>query len=354
MLQNTSNSLIHWFIQNKRELPWRKTKDPYKIWLSEIILQQTRVDQGLPYYNRFVKKYPTLNSLAKAPDDEVMKLWQGLGYYSRARNLLFTARQIKLQYKGKFPNTLVELKKLKGIGDYTAAAIASFAFNLKHPVLDGNVYRFMTRLFGIETPIDKLETKTAIMAILTELITEVNDPATFNQAIMEFGALHCTPQTPQCSTCPFNQACYAFKENKIKAIPVKGKSVVVRDRYFNYFVFVTKKDSLYIKKRTEKDVWHNLFDFPLIETTKPLAPKKLWLDPIFLEWTSKTKISKISIQKPVLHKLTHQNLYVTFYIVNITKFLNLKKSPIFEIEKNIINSFAVPKIIDLFLHSFIS
>ncbi len=275
MLENTTNLLITWFLKNKRDLPWRKTKDPYKIWLSEIILQQTRVEQGKPYYYKFIAEYPTIKSLAKANDDEVMKLWQGLGYYSRARNLLFTARQITAQNAGKFPTTYKEINELKGIWDYTAAAISSFAFNLKHPVLDGNVYRFITRLYGITTPIDTAHTRNEVKAILNELISFTNDPATFNQALMEFGALQCTPRLPLCHGCPFNQNCYALKENKISTIPLKGKAIKVKDRYLHYFVFTTPENRTFIKKRVEKDIWQNLYDFPLIESFEPISVKKI-------------------------------------------------------------------------------
>ncbi len=354
MFENIANSLIIWFLKYKRDLPWRNTKDPYKIWLSEIILQQTRVAQGLPYYDKFVEQYPTIIHLANASDDEVMKLWQGLGYYSRARNLLFTARLVRDEFNGEFPKSFDEIKKLKGIGDYTAAAIASFAYNLKHPVLDGNVYRFITRLFGIETPIDEAITKTTVMSILTEVMLIVNDPATFNQAIMEFGALQCTPKNPDCANCPFNNWCYALKENKVSQLPLKGKSIKIKDRYFHYFVFHTDSNHTYIKKRTSKDIWENLYEFPLIETLKPESTKKMMSHKLFKEWTLNVDIKDHFTTKPVLHKLTHQNLYVTFYKIKISKFLELKNSPIFEIEKNALNSFAVPKVIANYLDGIIN
>ena len=325
MFKNLANLLIDWFIKNKRDLPWRHTTDPYKIWLSEIILQQTRVEQGLPYYNNLVSRYPSIKSLSKAKDDDVMKLWQGLGYYSRARNLLFTARDLNENYKSKFPETFEEIKKLKGIGDYTAAAIASFAFNLKHPVLDGNVYRFITRLYGIETPIDKAETKSSVMTLLNELIAGINDPATFNQALMEFGALHCTPKNPKCPTCPFQVYCIAFKENKTQQIPVKGKGVLVRNRYLSYFVFIAKNKTTYIKKRTEKDIWLNLYDFPLVETVKPMSMNKILKHSQVESWLEKTKITGITAVKPVLHKLSHQNLFVTFLHCAYFKIFGIEK-----------------------------
>jgi A/G-specific adenine glycosylase len=350
MLEKTGNLLINWFIKNKRDLPWRNTSDPYKIWLSEIILQQTRVEQGLPYYQSFVAKFPDIESLANAEDDTVMKLWQGLGYYSRARNLLSTARVLRDVYRNKFPSNYEEILKLKGIGDYTAAAIASFAFNLKRPVLDGNVYRWVTRVFGIETAIDKSSTKKAVMALLNAMMESISDPALFNQAAMEFGALQCTPQNPKCPICPLNEFCVAFKDNKTSMIPVKGKAVKVRDRYLHYFVFITKNKTTYIKKREDKDIWQGLYDFPLIESVKPLALTKITRHPDYLNWVKGSSKPEIEVVKPAVHKLSHQNLFITFYIVNNTKFLEFRKSAIFEIEINTLNSFAVPEIINKFLH----
>jgi len=349
-LKNIHNLLITWYLKNLRALPWRETTNPYKIWLSEIILQQTRVDQGLPYYHRFIGQYPTISDLANAPDDEVMKLWQGLGYYSRAKNLLHTARIIATEYHGVFPTTFELIKQMKGIGDYTAAAIASFAFNVKQPVLDGNVYRFITRLYGIETPIDKKETRKAVMEVLLHLMDETQKPAVLNQALMEFGALQCTPKKPKCEACPFVQDCFAIKENKVGILPMKGKPIKIRDRYLNYFVFITPDHRTYIKKRIEKDVWLNLYDFPLIETLTNQTMKELTLHPDFKTWTKSSKVKAIEVCPLVLHKLSHQNLFVTFIVLQIDKPLKLKNSPIFEIEKNIINSFAVPKVIENFLH----
>jgi A/G-specific adenine glycosylase len=351
MFAEVTNILIDWFLKNKRDLPWRHTSDPYKIWISEIILQQTRVEQGLPYYEQFVGRYPDVSSLANANDDDVMKLWQGLGYYSRARNLLDAARAIQALHKGKFPESHGEIKKLRGIGDYTAAAIASFAFHQKYPVLDGNVYRFITRLYGIETPIDKAVTKKAVLEVLHALMAEVNDPGTLNQALMEMGALLCIPRSPDCRKCPLSVHCMALKMGKVDNIPVKGKPIKVTDRYLNYIVIVRKNRFTYIKKRTEKDVWHNLYDFPLIETARPVSLPELKQRKAWKELMKNARAGKTRSLKPVVHKLSHQNLFVTFHIVNISGRLDLKYSPIFEIEKNIINSFAVPRVIEKFLHS---
>ena len=222
-----SKRLKQWYLQNKRELPWRSTQDPYKIWLSEIIMQQTRVEQGLPYYLRFTEAYPNVHSLANAPEQEVLKLWQGLGYYSRARNLHTTAIRVSKELDGNFPDHYKELKTLKGVGDYTASAIASFCFNEPVAVVDGNVYRVLSRVFGVETPINSTQGIKEFKALAQELIDH-KDPATFNQAIMEFGAIQCKPQNPLCETCPFNDVCLALKNDQIKELPVKIKKTKIR------------------------------------------------------------------------------------------------------------------------------
>ncbi|MEY4860751.1 MAG: hypothetical protein RL059_450 [Bacteroidota bacterium] len=232
--------LISWYLINKRDLPWRKTKNPYKIWMSEIILQQTRVQQGLPYYQKFISTYPTIQSLALANEDEVLNLWQGLGYYSRARNMLKTANVINEEYKGSFPTSYNDLLKLKGIGEYTAAAIASFSFNEPVAVVDGNVYRVLSRLFDIETPIDSVEGKKAFRFLADEVLDKVN-PATFNQAIMEFGALHCTPKKPDCNNCVLNRTCLSRENGTISQRPVKKKKTAAKERFFVYKIFLVLK-----------------------------------------------------------------------------------------------------------------
>jgi len=247
-----SSKLINWYHQNKRDLPWRNSTDPYQIWLSEIILQQTRVDQGLSYFNKFIEHHPNVNSLANAPEKEVLNLWQGLGYYSRARNLHFTAKVISKEHKGIFPSDYNDILKLKGVGEYTAAAIASFAYNLSYPVIDGNVYRVLSRIFGIENPIDSSKGKKIFKALATELIDNKN-PATYNQAIMEFGALQCTPKKPKCEDCPFRLECYALKNELTAELPKKEKKIKQRNRYFNYVV-VIDNEKIYLKERKEKDI----------------------------------------------------------------------------------------------------
>ncbi|MCL2412792.1 MAG: A/G-specific adenine glycosylase [Bacteroidales bacterium] len=253
-------TLSTWFLQNKRDLPWRHTKDPYLIWLSEVILQQTQVVQGLPYYLNFSEKYPTVQDLANAPEDEVLKLWQGLGYYSRARNLHKTAKIVTEKYIGVFPNSYDEIRALPGIGDYTAAAIASFAFDLCYPVLDGNVSRVISRMFGVTTPIDTSVGKAEMMKILNKQIDKKN-PGEFNQAIMEFGSICCKPRQSLCSDCPFQKNCYAFRHEVVDTLPIKKNKIVVKPRRLDYLVCI-EDNHIWIKKRTNKDIWYGLYDFP--------------------------------------------------------------------------------------------
>lgn len=269
-----SEQLLNWNKEkNDRKMPWKGEKDPYKIWLSEIILQQTRVEQGLRYYNNFISTFPTIQQLAKAPDDKVFKLWEGLGYYSRCRNLLATARHISTEKKGKFPDTYEEINSLKGIGPYTAAAISSFAFNLPHAVVDGNVFRVLARIFGIDKPIDSTEGKKYFTSLANELLDK-KQPGLYNQAIMDFGAVICKPMSPLCSSCPFQKTCYAFQHNKINELPVKEKKTKTRNRWFYYFV-IEYKDQTVIRQRTEKDIWQQLFEFPMIETAEEKEIKKI-------------------------------------------------------------------------------
>ena len=260
-----SDRLIRWYEANKRDLPWRNTTDPYIIWISEIILQQTRVDQGISYFNKFIKRFPDISSLANAKETEVLSTWQGLGYYSRARNLHRAAIDIR-ERGGIFPNNYEDILNLKGVGPYTAAAISSFAFDLPHAVIDGNVNRLITRLFAIEAPVNSTEVKKEIYRLTNKLFNP-KSAATNNQAIMEFGALHCTISSPACVDCPFNQECQAYLMGKTGEIPVKGKKITKKERFFNYMV-IRNVDSIILNKRTEKDIWKNLYDFPLVDSTK--------------------------------------------------------------------------------------
>ena len=266
-VRNFSKDLISWYSINKRELPWRKTKDPYKIWLSEIILQQTKVTQGLPYYLSFENKYPSVSKLAKASEQEVLKLWEGLGYYSRARNLHKAAKIVMDKFDGIFPSNYKDLIKLPGIGDYTASAISSFSVNEINPVVDGNVYRFLSRYIGIKTPINTNKSLKEFRNI-GELLISKKNPSDFNQAIMEFGALVCKPSSPNCGICMYQKNCFAYFNKEISNLPVKNSKKKVRDRFFNFLIIKSDNNQTVVEKRKEKDIWQNLYQFPLIETVK--------------------------------------------------------------------------------------
>jgi A/G-specific adenine glycosylase len=305
-----SIKIIDWYQQNKRNLPWRTTKDPYKIWLSEIILQQTRIAQGLPYYQTFVKNFPDVKSLAAAKPDKVLRLWQGLGYYSRARNLHACAKQVVKNLNGKFPSSFEELKKLPGIGDYTAAAIASISFREPVAVVDGNVFRVLARVFGIDKDIASTEGKKYFFKIANELIP-TDTPDIFNQAVMEFGALHCTPQNPKCETCPFEKSCVANAKDMQKLLPVKAPKQKVRKRYFNYVV-IEQNGKLLMRKRAAGDIWNGLYDFHLIETKKSTTPSKILSQEAELD---KLVIEDVSILYK--HILSHQQLITRFIVCSV-------------------------------------
>ncbi len=307
-----ANQIIKWYEYHKRDLPWRHTKDPYKIWLSEIILQQTRVVQGLPYYEKFVTSYPTVFDLAAASETEVLRLWQGLGYYSRARNLHACARMVVDDYGGKFPDTYEELLKLRGIGAYTAAAIASFAFDQPNAVVDGNVYRVLSRVFGIKDDIASSKGPKVFQQKANELIP-ADRPADFNQGIMEFGAMQCSPATPACGLCPLSLECYAYNHNEQLTLPVKTKKVKVRDRHFNYMVF-RHGAHYYMKERGPKDVWQGLFDFYLIETAKEAATESLLEQ---LPGSVKTGAVIEDDSQVYKHILTHQRIFAKFYLIEL-------------------------------------
>lgn len=318
------NKLINWYRENKRELPWRNTTDPYKIWLSEIILQQTRVQQGLPYYEKFTNQFPTINDLADASEQEILLLWQGLGYYSRARNMHYTAKLIVDKYNGNFPENHNEILTLKGVGEYTAAAIASFAFDKAYPVLDGNVFRFISRLFGIEKPIDTSTGKKEITKAL-DLIFNTQKPALFNQAIMEFGATHCTPKKPKCDTCIFNMQCEALGSKKVMSIPVKkGKTKILKVNH-TYMCFI-HDNKTYIEKRTA-GIWKNLYQFPLIEEDiKPDGITKIVNR--YLKTPSKFEISDVFDST---HILSHRKIQASFFTIHLDTSPIFLKNNIFEI-----------------------
>lgn len=310
-----TKELINWYTYHKRDLPWRDIDDPYKIWLSEIILQQTRVDQGLPYYTIFVDKYPTIFQLAESKLDDVLRSWQGLGYYSRARNLHKCANTIVKKYNGKFPSTRDELIKLPGIGPYTSAAIASFAFGKKEAVVDGNVIRVITRLYGIEENITNRQTAEQIKVIVDDLIPD-SDPALFNQAIMEFGALHCIPKKPFCSTCGFLGICNAQKKGNQERIPLKLKKTKKRIRFFNYMI-ICIDDTYLMRKRKGKDIWNELFEFFLVETNSELSFDNLELPDIMTHNPKMWRI--IEESKTYKHLLSHQTIMCRFYEFNVSK-----------------------------------
>ena len=314
---NFSNVLIKWYLQNKRDLPWRNTTNPYPIWLSEIMLQQTRVAQGMPYFLSFTTAFPTVFDLAAAHEEEVLKLWQGLGYYSRARNLHKTAQYIASDLAGIFPDNYSDLLKLKGVGEYTAAAIASFSYNEAVPVVDGNVFRVLSRYFDIETDIAQASAKKEFAALAFELMPKDN-PATFNQAIMEFGALQCVPKSPNCGICVFNESCAALQKKKVDQLPVKSKKVKVRNRYFNYLVVADENDNTIIQKRTDKGIWHNLYEFPLIETEKE-EDFDFITERIESDYFQDNSIISIleDNDKSIIHKLSHQHLHIKFWKVNL-------------------------------------
>ncbi len=341
---NISKTLIDWYSVNKRDLPWRNTQNPYYIWLSEIILQQTQVKQGLPYYSAFTAKFPTVFDLANADESAVLKLWQGLGYYSRARNLHASAKYIANDLNGVFPNTYKEIIKLKGVGDYTASAIASICFNEATAVVDGNVYRGLSRYYGIETPINIGKGFKEFKALAQDLIDK-KDPATFNQAIMEFGARQCKPKKPDCTVCPINTNCVAFRENKIEELPVKLKTLKVKKKYFNFIVILSKNKKTILEKREGKGIWQNLYQFPLIETTKPDEDITTELKTLeILE--NKTYDVSLYNEQPLVHKLSHQHLYTKFWIVSLNN--DLKEGILFKD----IRVYPVPILLSNFIENF--
>ena len=345
--QRFRNKLIDWYLENKRELPWRTTNQPYFIWLSEIILQQTRVDQGLPYYLKLIDEFPTIEDLANASEEKILKLWQGLGYYSRARNLHHTAKYISNELNGKFPESYKELIKLKGVGDYTASAIASICYHEPNAVVDGNVYRVLARLFGIELKINESKGKAYFKSIAQKMI-DPSDPGTFNQAIMEFGARWCVPNKPNCSNCIFKSQCIAFNDNKVSDLPIKSKKNGIKKIYYNYFVVLTIDDKTIINKRTGKGFWHQLYDFPLIETEKELDLNNLKKLHAFNEISEKYSFNSIRpFQKEtIIHKLSHRHIYTRFWITESSQKFD-SGIPIDQI-----GNYPVPILIDKFIASF--
>lgn len=308
-----SNALIQWYLHNKRDLPWRNTSNPYCIWLSEIMLQQTRVAQGLPYFLSFTEVFPTIYDLAIAKEEQVLKLWQGLGYYSRARNLHTTAKYIVNELNGEFPNNYKDLLKLKGVGEYTAAAIASFSYNEPVAVLDGNVFRVLSRYFNVESDISLPKTKIEFQKLAQEVLLK-NEPALFNQAIMEFGALQCVPKNPNCPSCVLNKSCAALQYKKVSELPVKSKKAKVTNRYLNYFILKDSRGNFVIQKREGKGIWENLYEFPVLETDTLWSENEV-IDKIeTMQFYNQKPSNVLILHKDVfLHKLSHQHLNIRFF-----------------------------------------
>ncbi len=340
----TRNLLLWNKNSNTRQMPWKGIEDPYKIWLSEIILQQTRVEQGTAYYNRFIEKFPTVDKLALAEDDEVFKMWEGLGYYSRCKNLMATAKIIVFDYDSLFPNKYDEILKLKGIGPYTAAAIASFAFKLPYAVVDGNVTRVISRFFGIEKPTDTNDGK-KYFAELAQSLLYKQDPAIYNQAIMDFGATICKPQQPLCEICVLQKKCEAYAKDQTKILPVKEKKILKRNRYF-YYIIVEQQGKIFVRKRTEKDIWQNLWEFILIEVDKKLTPAEFIKTKEFLQLFYGLNIStKTSLFYK--QQLTHQTIEGLFIYVKVNAIF--KNEHYIALKNEQIKRLAFPRLITGFL-----
>ena len=338
--------LTNWYSINKRDLPWRETKTPYLIWLSEIILQQTQIKQGLPYYEAFVSKFPTVHDLANAKESDVLKLWQGLGYYTRARNLHYSAKYISRELEGQFPNTYKELIKLKGVGDYTASAIASICYNKPTAVVDGNVYRVLSRHFHVTTPINSSKGIKEFKALAQQLLPK-NNIGDYNQAIMEFGAVQCKPANPNCNDCPLQKSCKAFSLNKINELPVKLKKTKVSKKYFNFLVYISNDNKTILEQRTEKGIWQNLYQFPLVESNKNLTLEALKRQSKIITNLNGPSHSISSYnEKEIIHKLSHQHLHTKFWIVEV------ERLPKNSINISDIRNYPVPILIGNFIEQF--
>jgi A/G-specific adenine glycosylase len=307
---------------NKRLMPWKGEKDPYKIWLSEIILQQTRVEQGWDYYNRFISTFPNIEKLARASEDKIFKLWEGLGYYTRCKNLIATAKFIAKEKHGKFPSTYNEILALKGIGPYTAAAIASFAFNLPYAVVDGNVFRVLARFYGIDTAIDSTAGKKMFTTLAEELVDK-KEPGIYNQAIMDFGAMICKPKNPLCTQCPVQTKCVAFLQNKINLLPIKLGKLIKKNRWF-YYLIVEHKGKIYVRKRGAKDIWENLYEFILLEASTLLTVENIKATDLFKALAAKNKIEILEVSGIYRQQLTHQTIHGRFILLKAKNALSLE------------------------------
>ncbi len=346
-VQHFRETLLAWFRQNHRPMPWKGEKDPYLLWLSEIILQQTRVEQGLPYYQAFKQKYPTVEALAAASQDEVMKLWEGLGYYSRARNLHAAARYVAHELQGRFPTDYEGILSLKGVGPYTAAAIASFAYNLPRAVVDGNVFRVLARIYGINTPIDSSTGKKEFSGLAEKLLSP-QQPAAHNQAMMDFGATQCTPRAPACTSCPFRENCVAHTTNQVGSLPVKARKASRKGRFFHYLV-IRKNGQALLNKRTGKDIWRNLYEFPLIEHPHPIREEEEMRETeAWQQLLGEKRVEIRRVSPPVQQLLTHQKIQATFWETELLS-RHFPDGPFLAVKWEELPQYAFPKIISRYL-----
>jgi A/G-specific adenine glycosylase len=345
---NFTITLLKWHSTlNFREMPWKGEKEPYRIWLSEVILQQTRVDQGWAYYEKFISAFPTIHDLANAPEQQVFKLWEGLGYYNRCRNLIATAKTISINLNGQFPSTYDDILALKGIGPYTAAAIASFAFDLPHAVVDGNVTRVLARYFGITTPIDSSPGKKEFAAIAMDLLDPLQAGA-YNQAIMDFGATVCTPRNPQCSSCVQQTSCVAWQQGTMEQLPVKAKTIRKKQRCLYYFIVETPEDQVYIRRRTGKDIWEGLYEFILYETTEAVWPGEILQSDFARQLFDGQALTVRYISNVYRQELSHQSLQGQFITVRLSRPLyNL--NDYHRVPKSALTTYAFPKFINSWL-----
>lgn len=341
-----SETLMNWNkYENDRKMPWKGEKNPYKIWISEIILQQTRVQQGLEYYNRFIKAFPDVHHISSAPESNVFKLWEGLGYYSRCKNIIATAKYISSELNGKFPSAYEEIIRLKGIGSYTASAIASFAYNLPYAVLDGNVFRVLSRFFGVDIPIDSTEGKKHYSELANKLLDKKN-PGQYNQAIMDFGAVICLPKQPLCDECPLQQKCIAYLKGLVNILPVRQKKIIRKVRWF-YYLIIEFEDKVYTRKRTQKDIWQNLYEFVLIETDRNLSFEKLKKSILFQNIFGSAPYEIITISPTKTWQLTHQIIHGRFLKINVTSPVSIEGYELVTQEE--LNRLPFPKFISSYL-----
>ena len=346
-MEHFIQKIHHWFEENQRGLPWRLTKDPYCIWVSEIILQQTRVIQGIPYYYKFIAHFPDVHALAEAPEDQLLKVWEGLGYYSRARNMHTAAKTIVSLHNGIFPDSYEAVIQLKGIGEYTAAAIVSIAFGMPYPVVDGNVYRFLSRFLGITEEMDTSPGKKRVLQIATELM-DIDHPGMHNQAMMEFGALCCVPSNPDCYNCPVQDGCFAFQHKMTEKLPARKKRMPKRIRYF-YFCIPEDEQCIIIEKRSGKDIWKNLYQPPLFESDHALTENEILLNSLLKNLTQESEEALVEISPEYLHNLTHQQIRARFITITLPRIFSNNHTRI-PVKKREMHTFAFPVLIKNFLY----